>query len=273
MLGLAEAGQVRVEGRDDRTLMAEVDLDLAQVLALLQQMRGIGVAQGMDVRRLFDAAGFEGEAEDALQRGPTHGLGGRPGTPAAVAFGGKEPLRMTMGFPLLAQPQQRALGQRDITILIALAGADMQEHPFGVDVADLETQTFTQAQAARVDGDQANAMIQGGHRRQETAHFARREHDRKFELGIGPGQLQFVGPNPLERFFPEDFEGANGLGARRAGDLLVGLEMNAILTDLLGGNQLGRFGVELTELADAGVVRRLGARADGQELQIIGVGF
>ena len=55
MPGLAQARQVRVNGGDGRALVAEVDLDLAEVLALLQQMRRVGVAQRVDVGRLFDA--------------------------------------------------------------------------------------------------------------------------------------------------------------------------------------------------------------------------
>ena len=61
MLGFAEAGQVRVNGGDDRTLVAEIDLDLAEIFALLQQMCGVGVAQGMDVRVLGEATGLEGD--------------------------------------------------------------------------------------------------------------------------------------------------------------------------------------------------------------------
>ena len=38
VLGLTETGQVRIDGGDRRTLVAEVDLDLAQVLPLLQKM-------------------------------------------------------------------------------------------------------------------------------------------------------------------------------------------------------------------------------------------
>ena len=44
MLGLAEARQVGVNRRHQRTLVAEVDLDLAQVLALLEQMGSVGMA-------------------------------------------------------------------------------------------------------------------------------------------------------------------------------------------------------------------------------------
>lgn len=49
---------------------------------------------------------------------------------------------MAVGFPLLAQEQQGALGQRDVTIPIAFASPDVEEHALGIDVADLEIQTF-----------------------------------------------------------------------------------------------------------------------------------
>jgi hypothetical protein len=270
MLGFAQTGQVRVNHRRHRAFVAEVDLNLAQVLALLQQMRRVGVAQGVDVRVLFDAAGLESEAEGALERGAAHRSGGGGGTQTAVTFGGKEQRRMTMTFPLLAQEPQRAFGQRDVTVLIAFATADVQEHALGINVANLEIQTFTQAQAAGVDGDQADAMIQRGNVGQDVAHFGGGEDDGQFELRIGANQFQFVRPDPVEGFFPEQFDGADGLGAGLAGDLLVALEMDAVLANLLGTDQLGGFAVELTELADAGVVSRFGARADGQKFEIVG---
>ena len=42
MLGFAEAGQVRVAGHG-RALVAQIDLDLAEVLALLQEVGGVRV--------------------------------------------------------------------------------------------------------------------------------------------------------------------------------------------------------------------------------------
>jgi hypothetical protein len=273
MLGLAEAGQVRVNDGGDRALMAEVDLDLAEVLALLQEVRRIRVAQGVDVRLLFDAAGLEGKAESALQRGTAHRFGGGAGAQPTVPLGGKEQCGMAMRFPLLAQEQQGAFGQRDIAVLVTLAAADVNEHPFGINVADLQAQPFAQAQAAGVNGDQADAMVQGGDGCQNAAHLGAGEHDREFELGIGAGQFQFVWPGALEGFFPEQFDGADGLGAGLPGDLFVGLEMDAVLANVLGAEQVGRLGVELAELADTGVIGRFGARADRQELEVVSEGF
>jgi len=42
-VGFAEAGQVRVAGRHGRALVAQIDLDLAEVLALLQEVGGVRV--------------------------------------------------------------------------------------------------------------------------------------------------------------------------------------------------------------------------------------
>jgi len=273
MLGFAEAGQVRVDGGHDRATVAEIDLNLAEVLALLEQMRRVGMAQGMDVRGLGDGAGLEGQPKCALERGAAHRFGRSARAQSAVALGRKEQDGMAVRFPLLAKQQQRALGQRDVAILIAFAGADVQEHALRIDIADFQPQPFAQTQAAGVNGDQADPMIQCRNRSQDATHFGAREHDGQFELGIGPSQFQFVRPRALESLFPKQLEGADGLGAGLSGDLLVGLQMDAILAKVFGGEQLRRATVKLTDLADAGVIGLLGARADGQKLQVIGEGF
>jgi hypothetical protein len=53
----------------------------------------------------------------------------------------------------------------------------------------------------------------------------------------------------------------------------VFLEMDAVLAEVFGREQVRGFGVMLAELADTGVIGLLGARTDGQELQVIGEGF
>ena len=49
--------------------------------------------------------------------------------------------------------------------------------------------------------------------------------------------------------------------------------MDAILADILGREPVRGLIVKLAELADTGVIRLLGAGADGQQLQVIGEGF
>ena len=273
MLGLAEARQVGIDGSDDGTLVAKVDLDLAEVLALLQEVSGVRVPQRMDVRGLADAAGFEPKAEGALERGAAKGFGGGRCALATLAIGGKEQRGMPMGFPLFTQEQERAHRQGDVAILVAFARADVQEHPLRVDVADLQAQAFAQAQPTGVNGRETRAMILGGHRGEYPAHLGGGEDHGQLELGIGANQFQLVGPLAFEGFLPEDLDGADGLRAGLAGDLLVDLEMDAILTNLLGGDQVGGFAQELAELSDTGVVSLFGALTDGQELEVVGEGI
>ena len=270
MLGLTEAGQVRVNDGDDRALVAEVDLDLTEVFTALKHVRGVGMSQRVDVGVLFDAAGNEGQAKGALERGMAHGFRGGGGALSAVAFGRKDQFGVAMSFPLLAQERQRAFGQGDVAISIAFALADVQKHALGVDVWDLEAQPFTQAQAAGVNEDEADAMIQCGDQGEDASHFDGREDDGELVLEIGADQLEFKRPDAFERLFPEELEGANDLGAGLAGEFLFGLEMDAILAELLSGDLVGGFAVELAELADAGKVGGFGARADGQESEVIG---
>jgi len=272
MLGLAEAGQVRVDGGGGRTLVAEVDLDLAEIFALFEQVGGVGMTQGVDMGLLGEGGCLQRETEGALQGAAAHGLGGGGGFLVAVTFAGEEQRGMAMGFPLLAQEVEGALGQWDIPVPVALAGADVEEQAFGVDVADLEAQGFAQAQAAGVDGGQADPVVQFGHGGEEAADLAGGEDDRELELGIGAGQIHLGGPGAAEGFLPEDFEGADGLGAGLAGDFLVLFEVDAVLAKVFRRDQVGGLVVELAELADAGVVGLFGARADGQQFQVIGEG-
>jgi hypothetical protein len=63
------------------------------------------------------------------------------------------------------------------------------------------------------------------------------------------------------------------LGGGLAGDLLEGLEVDAVLADFFGRDQLRRAVVVLAELADTGVISLLGAGLDGQQLQVVGEGI
>ena len=221
MLGFAEAGQVGVNDSGNGAFVAEVDLNLAQVLALFEQMGGVRVSECMDMGSLFNAAGGEGQAKSTLKGGAGHRRGGGGSAQAAVAFGGKKEGRMAVGFPDLAQKEQGALGQGDVAVAIAFTRADMQEHASGINVGNLEAQAFAQTQTAGVDGGKADTLVQQRNFSQNTANFGGRKHDRELELGIGADQFHFVGPGTMEGFLPEELDGTNGLGAGLTGNFLL----------------------------------------------------
>jgi hypothetical protein len=269
MLGFTETGQMSVDGRHGGTLVAEVDLDLAKVLALLKEMSRITVAQTVNVGGLLDSAGLKGEAEGALQSGAIDRLGRGESALTAVTFGREKPLRVTMGLPLLAEPLQGALGQGNAAIRIALARANVQEPALGIHIRDLEVQTFAQAQAARVDGEQTNAVIQGGDLSKDLTDFLGGEDDRQLELRIGPDQLDFSGPGLTEGFFPEELDGADGLSGSLASEFLLCFQMEEVLPEFFRGDQVGRFAVKLAEFANASPVAQDGAFSQGQQAEVI----
>jgi hypothetical protein len=85
--------------------------------------------------------------------------------------------------------------------------------------------------------------------------------------------LDFGGPGTAERLFPEELEGADGLGGCLAGDLFLALQEDEVLAEFLGSDVLGGFVVVFGEFTDAGPVGLLGAFADGKKLQVIGECF
>jgi hypothetical protein len=75
---------------------------------------------------------------------------------------------------------------------------------------------------------------------------------------------------PFEGLFPKALEGADELGGGLTGGLLDGLEVDAVLADLLLRDQVGRAVVVFAQLADTREVRLFGAGADALEREVVG---
>jgi hypothetical protein len=113
-------------------------------------------------------------------------------------------------------------------------------------------------------------MIQRGHGGDDLADLGGREDDGQLELGGGADQLDFGRPGTAEGFFPEQLEGADGLGGGGAGEVTFGLEVEKVVAQFFGGDLVGGLAVVLGEVADAGEVSLLGAGEHRQEPQVGG---
>ena len=253
-----------------RAAMAEVDLELAQVFALLQQMGGIAVAQTMDMHGFFDAAGAQGLTEGPLERRAGHRLrrGGRPQT--TVAFAGEQEPGMAMGTPDLPEQFQSALRQGYVAVTVAFARTDVQEHTFGIDIPDFQLESLPQAQATGIDRGQGHPMIQEQNLADNRAHFGGGEDDRQFEHGRGPGKLQFRGPGASESLLPEELDGAERLGGTLPRETALCLEVDEILAKVLGAELIRRAPKVLRHLAHTRPVTLLAAGLERQQGQIFG---
>jgi hypothetical protein len=105
---------------------------------------------------------------------------------------------------------------------------------------------------------------------QDAAHLGGRENDRQLELRRGAGKLQLGGPNALERFLPEELDGAQGLSGALAGEPPLGFEMDKVLAEVLAADLVGGTLKMIGQLADAGPVTLLAARLERQQCQVIG---
>jgi hypothetical protein len=128
--------------------MAEPELNDPQIDASLKQMGGPGMAQRMHTRLLGYASG-----EARLLKGTPHTGGGYRHRGSVWILSGtnpsrKEPDRIAMGTPLATEQGERARGQPNGAILLALTTAYLQLHAGTVDPADLKIDAFTDAQAA-----------------------------------------------------------------------------------------------------------------------------
>ena len=132
------------------------------------------MAQCVNGGALEDAACQQGLTQDDLQTGS----GGRPDGPrhtrrVTPAAGGKEPDGVAMGKPELAEQLQGAQRQRDIAVLASFAVAEVEELPGRIDVGDLQTGAFLEAQPVGVDGDQTNAVAEEADAAHDIANFLR----------------------------------------------------------------------------------------------------
>jgi hypothetical protein len=59
-----------------------------------------------------------------------------------LAFGGKDPLFIAMGFVIISEDLERGPGQGDHAILGPFAALDVNQHAVGVEVGDLKMDSF-----------------------------------------------------------------------------------------------------------------------------------
>jgi len=206
-------------------------------------MSGHAVTQTVDMSAFGDAAFLESATKSPLQRAAVNGaeVVGDAVFEAMACDGGKKPDRRTMGRPELAQLVEGLLGEGDEALFIALA-CDAQEHAGGVEVLDLQTASFIQAQGAGIDGGEANPVNGSAHAGEDFWDFLPAEDDGKL---LGPGRAQEfeAGPITLEGALEEEFDAAEGDGGGGAGDFLFEGEVEEVPAQFLFGDEVRGFSI------------------------------
>lgn len=98
-----------------------------------------------------------------------------------------------MGEPMGTQHGEGTRRQRDIAILVAFAGLNVQLHASAIDLGDTEVRTFVQAQPAAVDGAQADLVGRQLELSEDAPDLVDAQHDGQFVSGMGSEQFK-AGP-------------------------------------------------------------------------------
>ena len=184
--------------------MPQGALHQSGVHAGFEQMGGVGMAQGMESAPCCGQAGpVFGLAEGALDTGAAHRGSCRRTLGVSAPRGGKEPGRMTMGFPGGTQQRAGSCGQGDVAIFGALAAVDMDVEALTVHSGDLEEEGFMEPEAQARDRGEGDVVVARGGGRQESPHFLHTE-DRGEVVGGVRAQERQRGPVALEDVLREE---------------------------------------------------------------------
>ena len=218
-LFLAQRRQMEIDHRGLQRAVTQVLLDQPEVDSGLEQVGGIAVPERVDRDRPCGSPSSWTTRRIAAWTLSASWVGRRsPSAGTVAARGRKEPARVAMRGPVLAEHRQGAPGQRHVAVLGPLAAMHVHEHPLAVDVADLQVQPFLESQAERVDRPEVGPVVGRADGVDESSHLVDREH-----VGerLRPGDAE-----PLERrpvagrgVGVEELDAAVGDLQRRGGEL------------------------------------------------------
>jgi len=151
-----------------------------------------------------------------------------------ASFAREEPLGVAMRGPVAAQQVERLGRQWEEPVFVSFASTDMNEHPFGVDVADLEMEGLLQSESQGIDGPEEalhGRLVDGV---DELIDF--RSGEDGGELGLfGDAQLAEGGPLSGASVVVEELETGVGDLEGIAFPLLVVLDEQEVSSEIILG--------------------------------------
>ena len=216
----------------------------------------------MTKRTWRDALGEAGLAAGLLA-GP---FGSAAAEMAAGDHAGEQPLACgPRAPPVVAQSLQQARGKHDVAVLAALALLDADHHAPAVDVGRPQADCLGDAQSGRAAGGQDDTGAEDGDRNEKGDDLLGAGHHGQLGGLLRRGQDLGDVSVLLERDAVQEAQRGGGRGDRAASETPLGGEMDLVLADLLGSEQLGglaEVASEHRDLVDVGVLRAGGQVAD-----------
>jgi len=168
--------------------------------------------------------------------------------------GGKEPSVVTRGFPGGAQQSQRSCGQGDVPIFGALAAVDRDLEALAIEVRHLQGEGCLEPESQAIDGSEVALVVQGCGGREESPDLFNTEHGGE-TVGRVRAHARAGVPVALEDVRREAADATGAQAQGRWGEAVNVFAVQAGGRELLFGEQVGRFALELsqqTDLTDVG---------------------
>ena len=245
----------RVARRRRQILVAEQNLDDADVDAAFQEMRREAVPQDMNAHPLVDTGGRARRTASGVQDGGLDRF--------VLVAPGKQKALGSRQTPITAQDAEQLLGQHDVAFLTALAALDPHDHPVAVYVDDLEARHLRNPQTRRIGGGQCDAGLEVGDRFEKPNDLVAAQHRRQFARLAGVGD-PFRDVVLAERHAVKETQRADDLVERGPGNALGG-QMNLKGADILQPQTVRgsiKISAELRNRVDVGSLGRRRKIAD-----------
>jgi hypothetical protein len=159
--------------------------------------------------------------------------------------------------------------ERNVTVLAALGGTNVELHPSAVDLADLEIDALADAQAAGVDGGEAGAVDRLLELSQEMPDLVNAQDHRQLVNGAWTKEVE-AGPGPTKGMLEEELDRTEGNGGGGTSDAALVVEIEEILTELFLSDQVGRLAHIQGQLLDGLEIGALGMGREAAQLHVLG---
>ncbi len=263
-------GQMGIDGRGLRRVVAEILLHQPEIDTLLDEMCGVRMAQGAHRCSLVDLALAQGGFESGLYVGVWRWPSCRAELVvfATTSGRGKEPFWIAVAFPVVAQHLQGFVWQRHKAIFTIFALHDVHDHALTVDVRDLEITAFEQAQTAGVDSQETDAVTLESNAGKDAANLRACEHDGHalFAAGAHEGQGW---PVAFDGVLIEELDAAQGDGAGGSRPFLDILDVQEVVAQFFFSDLVRRLVVVFGEFTHGAQIHLLRAFGIAAQLQIL----
>ncbi len=135
---------------------------------------------------------LENGFDDTLNGRFAHRAFGRGRLRVILAFGGKDPLFIAMSLVVLSEDLKRCLWQRDHSILGSLSTMNVDQHAIGVDIGDLEMESFLEPKSQGIDDEEEARHGRLFDQLEKCVDFTDRDDDWDLEFSACSHELERV---------------------------------------------------------------------------------